>query len=213
MQAIERMPFSNDWMTLVLLLLFGVLFLINIVDSAKFKENIFSLFKISFLEQEIDDNYQFINGFQLLFSFFSVVVLSLVFFDIKVVYFGVNWSIFEGFFKVFLGLLGYFLLKNLVEFVLVYLFFLKRKITYFMISKTNYFFAISVYIFFVLLLKQYAHLNPVFIYYFAGFLFLVSFIIYLINNKNLILNHLFYFILYICALEIAPLLIVFKLMF
>ena len=133
MQAIERMPFSNDWMTLVLLLLFGVLFLINIVDSAKFKEIIFSLFKISFLEQEIDDNYQFINGFQLLFSFFSVVVLSLVFFDIKVVYFGVNWSIFEGFFKVFLGLLGYFLLKNLVEFVLVYLFFLKRKITYFMI--------------------------------------------------------------------------------
>ncbi|WP_445757221.1 DUF4271 domain-containing protein [Polaribacter sp.] len=207
------MPFSNDWMTLVLLLLFGVLFLINIVDSAKFKEIIFSLFKISFLEQEIDDNYQFINGFQLLFSFFSVVVLSLVFFDIKVVYFGVNWSIFEGFFKVFLGLLGYFLLKNLVEFVLVYLFFLKRKITYFMISKTNYFFAISVCIFFVLLLKQYAHLNPVFIYYFAGFLFLVSFIIYLINNKNLILNHLFYFILYICALEIAPLLIVFKLMF
>ncbi len=207
------MPFSNDWMTLVLLLLFGVLFLINIVDSAKFKEILFSLFKISFLEQEIDDNYQFINGFQLLFSFFSVVVLSLVFFDIKVVYFGVNWSIFEGFFKVFLGLLGYFLLKNLVEFVLVYLFFLKRKITYFMISKTNYFFAISVYIFFVLLLKQYAHLNPVFIYYFAGFLFLVSFIIYLINNKNLILNHLFYFILYICALEIAPLLIVFKLMF
>ena len=213
MQAIERMPFSNDWMTLVLLLLFGVLFLINIVDSAKFKEILFSLFKISFLEQEIDDNYQFINGFQLLFSFFSVVVLSLVFFDIKVVYFGVNSSIFEGFFKVFLGLLGYFLLKNLVEFVLVYLFFLKRKITYFMISKTNYFFAISVYIFFVLLLKQYAHLNPVFIYYFAGFLFLVSFIIYLINNKNLILNHLFYFILYICALEIAPLLIVFKLMF
>ena len=207
------MPFSNDWMTLVLLLLFGVLFLINIVDSAKFKEIIFSLFKISFLEQEIDDNYQFINGFQLLFSFFSVVVLSLVFFDIKVVYFVVNWSIFEGFFKVFLGLLGYFLLKNLVEFVLVYLFFLKRKITYFMISKTNYFFAISVCIFFVLLLKQYAHLNPVFIYYFAGFLFLVSFIIYLINNKNLILNHLFYFILYICALEIAPLLIVFKLMF
>ncbi len=213
MQAIERMPFSNDWMTLVLLLLFGVLFLINIVDSAKFKEILFSLFKISFLEQEIDDNYQFINGFQLLLSFFSVVVLSLVFFDIKVVYFGVNWSIFEGFFKVFLGLLGYFLLKNLVEFVLVYLFFLKRKITYFMISKTNYFFAISVYFFFVLLLKQYAHLNPVFIYYFAGFLFLVSFIIYLINNKNLILNHLFYFILYICALEIAPLLIVFKLMF
>lgn len=213
MQAIERMPFSNDWMTLVLLLLFGVLFLINIVDSAKFKEILFSLFKISFLEQEIDDNYQFINGFQLLLSFFSVVVLSLVFFDIKVVYFGVNWSIFEGFFKVFLGLLGYFLLKNLVEFVLVYLFFLKRKITYFMISKNNYFFAISVYFFFVLLLKQYAHLNPVFIYYFAGFLFLVSFIIYLINNKNLILNHLFYFILYICALEIAPLLIVFKLMF
>lgn len=213
MQAIERIPFSNDWMTLVLLVLFGVLFLINILDSAKFKEIIFSLFKISFLERQIDDNYRFLNGFQLLFFFFSVVVLSLVFFDVKVVYFGVDsWS-FESFFQVFLGLLGYFLLKSLLENILIYLFLLKRKLAYFMISKANYFFAISVYVFFVILLKEYAHLNQVFIYYFAGFLFIVSFIFHFLNNKNLILNQLFYFILYICAFEIAPLFILFKLMF
>jgi hypothetical protein len=33
-----------------------------------------------------------------------------------------------------------------------------------------------------------------------------------VNNKNLILNKLFYFILYICALEIAPLLFIYKMM-
>lgn len=213
MQAIERIPFSNDWMTLVLLVLFGTLFLINILDSAKFKEIIFSLFKIRFLEQQIDNNYRFINAFQLLFFSFSVIVLSLLVFDFKVVYSGVNSKSFEDFFQVFFGLLGYFLLKNLVEFILVYLFLLKRKLTYFMILKANYFFAISVYVFFVILLKEYAHLNQVFLYYFAGFLFLVSFIFHFINNKNLILNQLFYFILYICTFEIAPLLILFKLMF
>lgn len=213
MQAIERIPFSNDWMTLVLLVLFGTLFLINILDSAKFKEIIFSLFKIRFLEQQIDNNYRFINAFQLLFFSFSVIVLSLLVFDFKVVYSGVNSKSFEDFFQVLFGLLGYFLLKNLVEFILVYLFLLKRKLTYFMILKANYFFAISVYVFFVILLKEYAHLNQVFLYYFAGFLFLVSFIFHFINNKNLILNQLFYFILYICTFEIAPLLILFKLMF
>lgn len=200
-------------MTLVLLVLFGTLFLINILDSAKFKEIIFSLFKIRFLEQQIDNNYRFINAFQLLFFSFSVIVLSLLVFDFKVVYSGVNSKSFEDFFQVFFGLLGYFLLKNLVEFILVYLFLLKRKLTYFMILKANYFFAISVYVFFVILLKEYAHLNQVFLYYFAGFLFLVSFIFHFINNKNLILNQLFYFILYICTFEIAPLLILFKLMF
>lgn len=207
------MPFSNDWMTLVLLVLFGILFLINILDSAKFKEIIFSLFKISFLEQQIDDNYRFINGFQLLFFSFSVIVLSLLVFDFKVVYFGVDSHSFESFFQIFLSLFGYLTLKNLLEYILVYLFLLKRKLAYFMILKANYFFAISVYVFFVILLKEYAHLNQVFLYYFAGFLFLVSFIFHFLNNKNLILNQLFYFILYICTFEIAPLLILFKLMF
>lgn len=45
------------------------------------------------------------------------------------------------------------------------------------------------------------------------FLFIFSYLLILLNNKKTIYNNFFYFILYICTLEIAPLLIVMKLVF
>ena len=41
-------------------------------------------------------------------------------------------------------------------------------------------------------------------------LLLLSFVLFVINNNKIIIERLFYFILYLCALEIAPLLIVYK---
>ncbi|NQV78269.1 MAG: DUF4271 domain-containing protein, partial [Lutibacter sp.] len=40
---------------------------------------------------------------------------------------------------------------------------------------------------------------------------ILRYVLILLNNKKLIFNNLFYFILYLCALEIAPLIIVLKL--
>lgn len=213
MQAIERMPLSNNWLTFVLLLLFLSLFLLTIIDVARFKEVASKLFKVSFLERTIDENYTILSGFYILFTLFSVTVFSLLFFDVKVFYDGVNALSFQEFSGVFQMVFIYFLLKNSIENVLIYLFMLQKKLVYFVVSKANYFFAISCYIFVLLVLKEYANLQSSVIYKVAGFLFFISFILHFLNNKNLILNHLFYFILYICTFEIAPLLILFKLMF
>ena len=43
------------------------------------------------------------------------------------------------------------------------------------------------------------------------FLLIIRYSLLLINNKKLIFNNLFYFILYLCALEIVPLVIILKL--
>ncbi|WP_105046583.1 DUF4271 domain-containing protein [Polaribacter gangjinensis] len=207
------MPLSNNWLTFVLLLLFFSLFLLTIIDVARFKEVASKLFKVSFLERTIDENYSVLSGFHVLFSLFSVTVFSLLFFDFKVFYDGVNAMSFQEFWEVFQVVFIYFLLKNSIENSLIYLFMLRNTLLYFVVSKANYFFAISCYIFVLLLLKEYANLQSPVIYNVAGFLFFISFILHFLNNKNLILNHLFYFILYICTFEIAPLLILFKLMF
>jgi hypothetical protein len=45
----------------------------------------------------------------------------------------------------------------------------------------------------------------------VGILLIFRYALILKNNKNLLFNNLFYFILYLCALEIAPLVIIFKL--
>jgi len=213
LQAIERLPFSNDWMTLVLLLLLVVLFLINVMNAVKFKEIIFSVFKVRFIESQNDENSSLLSGFQMFFFMFSVIVFSLLFFYIKIIYFGTQPTDIQEFLKVCSLLFFYFVLKNIFENILSFLFLFKRKTARFLSSKANYFFAISVYSYCLILLKQYANLNQSLLNFSALFLFTVCFIFYILNNKNLILNHLFYFILYICAFEIAPLLIVIKLMF
>ncbi|MDP5092961.1 MAG: DUF4271 domain-containing protein [Polaribacter sp.] len=213
MQAIERMSLSNDWLTLILLFLFLSLFLLSIIDVDRFKEVASKLFKFSFLERRIDQNYSVFSGFHMLFTLFSVSVFSLLFFDIKVFYYGVDSFSFHEFTGVFWMVFIYFLVKIIIENVLIYLFMLRKQLVYFVLSKANYFFAISCYLFILILLKEYANLQSTVIYYIAGFLFFISFILHFLNNKNLIINHLFYFILYICTFEIAPLLILFKLMF
>lgn len=213
MQAIERMSLSNDWLTLVLLFSFISLFLLRIIDVARFQEVVSKLFKVSFLERRIDESYSVFSGFHILFTLFSVSVISLLLFDLKVFYYKVDFFSFQEFSGVFSMVFIYFLLKNIIENVLIYLFMLRKSLVYFVVSKANYFFAISCYLFILILLKQYANLHSVFIYYIAAFLFFISFIFHFLNNKNLIINHLFYFILYICTFEIAPLLILFKLMF
>ena len=45
----------------------------------------------------------------------------------------------------------------------------------------------------------------------AFVLLILRYILFVLNNKKLIVNNLFYFILYLCALEIAPLIIFLKL--
>lgn len=213
LQAIERISFSNDWMTMVFVLLLFILFLIKLTDATRLEQVIFTLFNVSFLERQSDENYRIIDVFQSLFFIFSIIVNAILVFEIKNFYSNNNSNNFDDFFQIFVLISGYLFIKKILEHLLVLLFMLKRKLSFFILSKANYFFAISIYIYASILLKEYANLDPLITYFFAGFLFLVRFIFYFLNNKNLILNQLFYFILYICALEIAPLLILIKLMF
>lgn len=198
---------------MVLMLLLFILFLIKLSDSTRLKQVLFTLFNVSFLERQTDENYRIIDVFQTLFFIFSIIVNAILVFELKHFYLNNDSNNFDDFLQISLILFGYALLKKGLEHLLVLLFMIKKKLSFFILSKTNYFFAISIYIYFLILLKEYAQLDPLITYFFAGFLFLIRFIFHFLNNKNLILNQLFYFILYICTLEIAPLLILIKLMF
>jgi hypothetical protein len=66
--------------------------------------------------------------------------------------------------------------------------------------------------FIAIILFFYTGLKVQFLAYFVIILFLIRIVFHLINNKKLILSKLFYFILYFCAFEIAPLFVLFKLM-
>lgn len=213
LQAIEKIPESNSWVTaLFLLLLFGVV-LLKTLDANRLKGSVLSLFNVHFVENEAEENLSFFDPFQIVLFLFNVIVLSLLIFSLKTYYLTTNSASFASYVPFFLGLLSYFIVKRTLEHLLFYLFLIKKEVRFFMVSKINYLHTVSFLLYISLVLSEYSGLKKPFLCYFAVLLFIVRFVIHLVSNKNLIFNKLFYFILYICAFEIAPLFLLFKLMF
>ncbi|MFK8060355.1 MAG: DUF4271 domain-containing protein [Polaribacter sp.] len=213
MQALERVNSNDYWVTIVLVCLLIAVFFLKLLDAKKLKGYAFSMFSRGFIEDEIEENIGFFNSFQILISFFSGIVISLLVYNLLSIY-GNNFD--EGFYSfciVFLLISIFFLIKRFLEYALTLLFNIKKPLRFYLVSKFSYLFAICFLLFFGLVLVAYAHINIVFLVYSSIALFAIRFVLHVFNNKKLIFSKLFYFILYFCAFEIAPLLILFKLMF
>jgi hypothetical protein len=195
-----------------MLLFIGVV-LLKALDTNRLKGSVFSLFNINFIESESEENTSFFNVFKIVIFLFTVIVLSLLAYRFKTYRLSINVTSFSSYLPVFLSLLSYFLIKRTLEYLLFYLFLIKRDVRFFIVSKVNYLHTITFLLYAAIVLSEYISFKQVYLFYFAALLFIVRFVIHIVSNKNLIFNKLFYFILYICAFEIAPLFILFKMMF
>lgn len=213
MQALEKIPYSNNWITILLLLLFVSIVLLKTMDVKRLKENFFAILNFNLIEDEDLEGTSFFNAFQIVIFLFSVSTLSLLCYSLKLYILPDSTDSFTAFLSIFVGLLFYFLIKRIFEYALSLLFLMKNSLHFFVISKTNYLYSISFLLYIAIILYEYAKINEVYVFYFAALLFIIRFFFILVRNKKLIFNKLFYFILYICAFEIAPLFVLFKLMF
>lgn len=185
--------------------------LLKSLNKERLKGFVFVLFNKNFITTEADDNPFFFNGFNLLLFLFSTITLSLIIsflLDTKSYLFDTTFS---SFLIVFTIVLSYFLLKKFLEFLLVRLFLIQKQLLFYTISKTSYLYTISFVLFIVYILTVYSALKASVLLYSTFFLLVIRFIAHIVINKKLIFSKLFYFILYICALEIAPLFLLFKL--
>ena len=141
---------------------------------------------------------------------FTVLVFSLFFFYIS------EWIIpeIENSFQVYLKIsalvFGYLTVFIILDFTLCHLLEIKPRLAHFIAAKLVYLYTIALLLFPFLILKTFSFLNVYVLLSAFSLFFILSFVLTFINNKNLIINKLFYFILYLCALEIAPLLIIYK---
>ena len=213
LQALEKIGTSNYWITLILLFLLFGLVLLKAISSKRLKGSLYSLFNKNFIHSESKDNTSFFDAFQIVFFLFSAIVISLLVFNFKLHTSVTNEVHFSSFLSILIRLSSYLLLLKILENVFLYVFLIKKELRFFIISKSNYLNAISFLLYIAIVLNEYAHLKQTHLYYFACFLFLIRAVFHVVSNKNLIFRELFYFILYICAFEIAPLFILFKLMF
>jgi len=210
-QALEKIVITTNWISIILLFLLSIIAVLKIIDSDKLKGYVFAVFNKGFIEDEVEENTSFFSSFYSLLFIFSSVVLALVI-SFLFVETNKNTSFSVSSFFLILGIIwSYFAVKSLFEIGVIRLFFIKKEVRFYVVSKFGYLYSISFFLLILFVLFRFGPLNfSLFKAVTFGFFFL-KFVFQIVNNKNLIFSKLFYFILYLCAFEIAPLLIMFKL--
>lgn len=202
---------STDWMTLVLLFALVVFTLGKYLFGSRFSNFIVLPFNNKYLALYSKKG-KLLNWFHILLTIFQMTNLALFIYMGKSIVFGASAD--QEFLPFWLiaGLLVTFeAVKILVQLIKGYIFNTYSLVTELIYNKLSYFNHASILIFIGNILLVYVVKDSKIVVYTAFFLFLlvngIGLVGLLKNNQKLILNYSFYFILYLCALEIAPLVI------
>ena len=216
-EAKEIIGHNNDWITVVLLFIFFVLTIVRIL----FKERLYheSTFFISKKYLSIHFNKEkgkLLNVYQTVLFIVQILVVSLlVYFGLRLFNIKTFPNEFTDYTVVLLAVGLYFIIHSLLSFLLALLFNFRNEYVKIVYTKTSYFNNLILWILPFLVLSVYgnehAKLFQEITFSLLTFLLILRYGLTLLNNKKFIFNNLFYFILYLCGLEIAPLLIVLKL--
>jgi hypothetical protein len=212
LQALEKIVIDTNWVSFILVFLFAIIAILKIIDAEKLKGYAFAVFNKSFLEDEVEEDTSFFSSFYSLLFLFFCTVLALVI-SLLISERNEDFSFSFSFFLFVLGIIfSYFTLKSILELLIVRLFLIKKQVRFYIVSKFGYLYSISFFLLVLFVLFQFGPLNFSFFITIASGFFFLNFVFHVFNNKKLVFSKLFYYILYLCAFEISPLIIMFKLM-
>ena len=202
-----RITENKDWATLLFVLSFLIIALTKSVFENRFGDFINLVFSDKYIKVYKDSSH-LKSGFTI--SLFFVQVVSLAFFiQISLSIFGyaskTDWLLYI---QIITFLIFFILAKYLIEKIIATLFNIEDFMEHFNLQKVTYRTYIGLFI---------LPINIILFYYDAvsknipliiiGLVLVINMLTYLIsikNYQNVIFGKLFYFILYLCALEIAP---------
>ncbi|WP_109302317.1 DUF4271 domain-containing protein [Aquimarina sp. AU474] len=215
MEFITREIVSNNWLTIILMACLSLLVIAKGVNSLRFADfiTLFSNNKYIIAYQKPNKLSTSFNSILLLFQIVSVSLFIYLCFDVfewQTVSFDINL-----YFKITIIYTVIVVCKLLIEKIIATIFSIDAVIDEYLFYKVTYRNFMGVILLPVNIIFIYA-LQP------SGILFIILLAILIIlniiilisfykKNENIILNHIFYFILYLCALEIAPYFILYKL--
>lgn len=218
-EAKEIIHQNNDWITLVFLVILILLTLLKVL----FNKRLFHAGTIYLSKKYLSiyfnkEKRKILNLFQILLFLVQLLVLTLLFYFANSYFkFRIDLLNFNSYILIFYWVGLYFCLRYAIGFILAYLFNLKNIHTKIVYEKMCYLNNLILWLLPFLVISAYLNnykkliLESTFILF--SVLLILRYSLTLVNNKNLIFSNLFYFILYICALEIAPLIIILKLTF
>ncbi|WP_460220702.1 DUF4271 domain-containing protein [Psychroserpens sp. MEBiC05023] len=205
---------SNDWFTIFLLLGLVCITLTKYIFTHRFKDFLAVIGNSKYLKIYARDQ-KFIDGFDALLYCNGIISISIfAFISYSTL---VNPAEFDlnQFFKLLFGIGVLFLIKVLLERLIASVFDIDELVDSYLFQKTTFKNYTGFVLFPINCIIIYA-LNPSkpVIYTVFGLIVLINLIGFITSFKNhqkLLLNNIFYFILYLCALEIGPYLILYKL--
>lgn len=213
LQAAERVLLSNNWIAILFVFCILILFFLKLFNAEKMHGYSLSLFNKGFIEITAEEKKSMFSFFDIGFIGFSFLSVSLTVYFFLVAYQERTAFSFVEYSQIALYVLIYIVGRNLLEIILMRLLGIKNALGYFFTSKRSYLYSISIGIFFLNVVYFYGFRTISLLLSGIVLLFAIRFALILIANKNLIIKELCYFILYLCGFEIAPLLILFKLIF
>jgi hypothetical protein len=213
MQATERLLISNNWIAILFVFCLLILCLLKLFNAEKMRGYSLSIFNKGFVEITSQEKSSVFSLVDIGFTGFSFLSISLTIYFAFVSYQNSGVFSFVEYSKMASYVLMYMVGRNLIEAIVMRLLGIRDVLAHFFLSKRSYLYSISIGLFFLNLLYFYGFKEINFLLLGIALLFIIRFALIVINNKTLIIKELFYFILYLCAFEIAPLLILFKLIF
>jgi hypothetical protein len=215
LETIERYSLSNDLLTLVILLVLLLLVMAKQLYPYRFQDflALFSSGKFMVIKSR---EHKALFGFNVLMLIIHLLSISVFIFVLYREF--VDPQIRETgvlFLRIFTGYSFLILLKITIEKIIGNVFDLDEILDNYLFQKHTYrnFITLGVLVFSVFL--AYTPHFPLWTFYliFGCLLFatLISFSRIISKNMGLVTQHLFYFILYLCALEIAPYIILYQL--
>ncbi|AIG29108.1 DUF4271 domain-containing protein [Flavobacterium psychrophilum] len=206
-ELIPRILENKDWVTVLFLLAFALLVVTKTAFENRFRDFVNLLINDKYLKIYKDSS-NLMSWFTILL--FVVQLISMSFFlQLVLSYFGyttkTNWI---TFIQIFTFLSFFILSKFLIEKIIATSFDIENFIEQFNLFKVSYRTYIGLLLLPVDIIMYYTNImNTYAIIGIMVILLMINAITYLVSLKNyqkLLLSKLFYFILYICALEIAP---------
>ena len=206
---------DNNWITITFIFMIGWLVLANFL----FKKRFFKFSK-PFQSKRYFVDYISIttifHPFNIIFLIFQINFYA--FLVLKIMeYFNKSLSKNELFLflKINLVMLIFYILRYFYGKIFAFVFKMKKEQEGLSFVKTSYLAKTALYIFPLLIIFNYIDFKNGLLFLilgiYTGLILLVKYVFIMQQNQKLIFNKLFYFILYLCTLEIIPLLLVLKL--
>lgn len=204
----------NEWFTVFIVLGLAAIALSKVLFSVRFNDFVAVLGNSKYLKIYSRDQ-KFVDGFESLLFFNLIISLSIFgFLSYSTLIEPIKFELLT-FAKIVFGVTALVLIKVLLERLIGSLFEVDKLIDLYLFQKTSYLnFSGFVLLPINVLLLYSIHPSKWIIYVSIGLIIVINSVGLITSFKNhqkLILNNLFYFILYLCALEIGPYLILYKL--